>query len=132
MRTPLVAWLLLLLVGLAGEARSQINTAEITGVVRDVSGAVLPGVTITATYPDTGAVVERVTDAEGRFFLPALRIGRWDVEANLPGFTSQTRRGLELEVGRSLAIELTLGIPGLAERIVVQTTTPLLQTTPPR
>src|SRR5262245_24631475 len=53
-------------------ASGQINTGEITGVVRDVSGAVLPGATVTATHVSTGLVVERLTDGEGRFHLPGL------------------------------------------------------------
>ena len=68
----------------------QINTGEIGGVVRDTSGAVLPGATVTATHAATGIIVERVTDGEGRFFLPALRIGTWDVEARLAGLSPQT------------------------------------------
>ena len=43
----------------------------------------LPGATVTATHPASGTVVERVTDGEGRFFLPALRIGQWEVTATM-------------------------------------------------
>ena len=67
----------------ATAALGQINTGEISGVVRDTSGGVLPGATVTATHVATGIVVERVADGEGRFFLPALRIGTWNVEARL-------------------------------------------------
>ena len=48
-------------------AFGQFNTGEIGGVVRDSCGGVLPGATVTATHPASGTVVERVTDAEGRF-----------------------------------------------------------------
>ena len=54
----------------------QTNSGELSGVVLDASGGVLPGATVTATHPASGTVVTRVTDAEGRFFLPALRVGR--------------------------------------------------------
>ena len=80
-------------------AAGQINTGEIGGVVRDTSGGVLPGATVTATHAATGIVVERVTDGEGRFFLPALRIGTWTVEARLEGLSPQTQK-IDLEVGR--------------------------------
>jgi len=60
----------------ATDALAQFNTGEIAGVVRDSSGGVLPGATVTATHPASGTVVERVTDAQGRFFLAALRIGQ--------------------------------------------------------
>ena len=81
-------------------ALGQINTGEINGVVRDSSGGVLPGATVTATHPASGIVVERVTDGEGRFFLPALRIGAWDVER---ASRDSRRRHTQvvLEVGRA-------------------------------
>ncbi len=82
-------------------AAAQINTAEIAGVVKDTSGGVLPGATVTAKHPASGTVVERVTDGEGRFFLPALRIGQWDVTVTMSGFAPQTMT-LALEIGRTL------------------------------
>ena len=60
----------------ASVAAAQINTGEISGVVRDSLGGVLPGAVVTATHTASGIVVERTTDGEGRFFLPALRLGR--------------------------------------------------------
>jgi hypothetical protein len=71
---------LALAVAVSAPALAQTNTAEIAGLVRDSVGGVLPGVAITARHPDTGFSVERVTDAEGRFFLPALRVGTWEIE----------------------------------------------------
>jgi len=108
---------------------AQTNTAEIGGVVRDASGGVLPGALITATHPETGTVVERVTDVEGRFFLPALRIGAWDLSVALAGFATQTQKGLVLEIGRSVNIEFTLPVQGLEEQVVVESVIPVLQTT---
>ena len=113
----------------ATSALGQFNTGEIGGVVRDSSGGVLPGATVTATHPASGTVVERVTDAEGRFFLPALRIGRWDIVASLAGFAAATRSGIVLEIGRALSLEFTLGVQGVSERVIVQMTAPLLQST---
>ena len=75
----------LLLLATGPIAVAQTNTGEIGGVVRDSSGGVLPGATVTATHPASGTVVERVTDAEGRFFLPALRIGQWEITAEVLG-----------------------------------------------
>ncbi|HEY6360019.1 MAG TPA: carboxypeptidase-like regulatory domain-containing protein, partial [Vicinamibacterales bacterium] len=117
------------LVSTAAGAAAQINTGEISGVVRDSSGGVLPGATVTATHSASGTTVERVTDSEGRFFLPALRIGQWDIEATLSGFAPQAQRGVVLEIGRSLTLEFSLGVQGLTEQVVVETTAPLLQST---
>jgi hypothetical protein len=110
-------------------AGAQINTGEIGGVVKDSSGAILPGATITATHLASGVVVERVTDENGRYFLPAMRIGTWDIGVRLAGFAPQTQRGVVLEVGRVLTLEFTLGLQGVTEQVVVQGTAPLLQTT---
>jgi hypothetical protein len=122
------AWLSLCFILVASVAVAQINTGEISGVVRDTSGGVLPGASVTARHDATGIVVERVTDGEGRFFLPALRIGAWTVEARLTGLAPQTHR-IVLEVGRTLALEFSLSVQGLTEQVEVQRTLPLLQVT---
>ena len=85
----LVALLLMLVTSAAASAQS--NTGEISGVVKDTSGGVLPGATVTGKHAASGTTIERVTDDEGRFFLPALRIGQWDVTVVMPGFASQSR-----------------------------------------
>src|SRR5262245_1835231 len=110
-------------------ALSQFNAGEIGGVVKDVSGGVLPGATVTAVHTASGTSVERVSDGRGRFFLPALRIGQWDIRVSLAGFATQTRRGIILDVGRSLDLEFMLSLQGVSEQVVVQTVAPLLQTT---
>ena len=107
-------------------ATGQTNTGEIGGAVKDTSGGVLPGATVTARHPASGTVVERVTDAEGRFFFPALRIGQWEITAVLSGFAPQTQK-IALEIGRTLALEVTLGLAGLAEQVTVESRAPLLQ-----
>jgi hypothetical protein len=109
-------------------AFAQFNTGEIGGLVQDTSGAVLPGATVTAVHPASGTTVERVTDGEGRFFLPALRIGAWEVTIALSGFASQTQK-VVVEIGRNLQINFTLGLQGLAQQVTVEATTPLLQAT---
>ena len=123
-------WLSVLIVlSVASSATAQFNTGEISGVVRDSSGGVLPGTAVSAVHPASGISVERITDAEGRFFLPALRIGRWDISMRLAGFATQVRRGIVVEVGRSINLDFTLGVQNLSEEVVVQASLPMLQTT---
>jgi hypothetical protein len=119
----------LFLVCWAGAAAAQTNTGEIGGVVRDSSGAVLPGAVVIATQPASGATVERVTDADGRFYLPALRIGEWEITVTLPGFAPHTQKAVALEIGRAINLEVTLALQGLEEQVVVQSVVPALQTT---
>jgi hypothetical protein len=122
-------WLvcLLTLVLHVSAASAQTNTGEVGGVIRDSSGGVLPGATVVAKHPASVTVVERVTDTEGRFFLPALRIGQWEISAVLGGFAAQTHR-ISLEIGRTLHLDFTLSIEGLSEQVIVGTAAPLLQT----
>ena len=122
----LVFWLL----GMATvEVVTQANTGEIGGLVVDGSGGVLPGATIIASHPDSGLRVERVTDSQGRFFLPALPTGRWEVVAELPGFQRAVQRGITLEIGRTLELEFALTLGAVSEEVVVEVTAPLLQVT---
>jgi hypothetical protein len=110
-------------------AFAQTNTGEIGGIVRDASGAVVPGASVVATHIASGTVVERQTDREGRFFLPAMRTGQWDISATLAGFSPHTHKGVFLEIGRTLNLEFTLGVGGLAEEIVITAAAPLMQVT---
>jgi hypothetical protein len=108
---------------------AQTNTGEISGLIRDTSGGVLAGATVVATHVASGVVVERTTAADGRFYLPGLRIGAWDITASLNGFATQIQRGVMLEVGRTLTLEFALSIGSLSENVIVESTAPLLQTT---
>ena len=123
----IAAVLSLILLATVSTAGAQTNSGEIGGVVRDTSGGVLAGATVAATHAASGTVVERVTDGEGRFFLPALRIGQWEVTATLSGFAPETR-AIVLEIGRTLTLEFSLGLEGLSQQVTVEATAPLLQT----
>jgi hypothetical protein len=123
-------WLLAVLAcATVSASAAQTNTGEVSGVVRDASGGVLPGATVVARHAESGLTVERVTDQEGRFFLPALRTGRWSITASLAGFASATRDGVVLELGRSLALDFQLAVGGVTEDVTVSIDPALLQTT---
>src|SRR6187551_246769 len=67
-------------------ARAQLSTAQLSGRVTDESGAVLPGVTVTATQTATGFVRSDVTDGSGGYILPNLPTGPYRLEVSLAGF----------------------------------------------
>jgi hypothetical protein len=117
-----------LLVVLARAVAAQTDTGEISGVVRDTQGGVLPGVTIVAEHLDSGTRIERVTDGQGRYFLPSLRTGTYTITADLAGFRRTIRSGLTLRLGQTLAIDFELEPGGLTEDVVVTGDTPLLRT----
>src|SRR5947207_11078323 len=74
------------------------STAQLSGRVTDQSGAVLPGVEITATQTETGVARNTVTDETGNYLLPNLALGPYRLEAMLPGFRSFAQTGIVLQV----------------------------------
>ena len=76
-----------LLLGTASAAYAQFDTATILGTVRDNTGAVVPGATVTLTGIDTGIVTTKVTDENGAYEFATVRIGKYRVTAELAGFS---------------------------------------------
>jgi hypothetical protein len=111
---------------LVTSAGAQTNTAEITGVLRDVQDGVLPGATVIAEHVDSGARVERITDGEGRYRLPLLRVGIYIVTVSLEGFRP-VRSGVTLQMGQTLNLDFRLEVGGLNEAITVTRELPVLQ-----
>ena len=122
-----VAWVCVFI--FTGRAVAQTNTGEIGGTVWDESGGVLPGATVVVTHPASGFSVERVSDDDGRFFIPSLPIGEWEVEVQLSGFRRVVQRGVVLEIGRTLDLQFDLRLGQINEEITVTVEAPILQTT---
>src|SRR5229473_882988 len=85
-------------------------TAQISGTVRDQSGAVLPGVEVTATQTDTGIARTAVTNETGSYVLPNLALGPYRLEAALAGFRTFVQTGIVLQVNSSPVINPTLQV----------------------
>src|SRR6266704_5696050 len=73
-------------------------TAQISGAVQDQSGAVLPGVEVTATQTETGISRMTVTNETGHYVLPNLPVGPYKLETALPGFRTFVQTGIVLNV----------------------------------
>src|SRR5438128_985006 len=105
---------------LAASGVSAQQAAGISGVVRDTSGAVLPGVTVEAASP---ALIEKsrsvVTDGEGRYSIVDLRPGTFTVTFTLTGFSTVERQGVELTSGFTAAINATMNVGSLQETLTV-------------
>src|SRR5262245_17971943 len=86
---------------LAGAAAWAQTTAQISGSVKDQSGAVLPGVEVSATQTATGAKRSTVTNETGNYALQSLPIGPYMLEASLPGFKAYVQSGIVLQVNDS-------------------------------
>src|SRR5882762_4660792 len=109
-RVTLVA---LLLLTTCARAWAQLATAQMNGRVTDESGAVLPGVTITATQTDTGATRTVVTDAGGSYVLTNLPTGPYRLEAMLSGFRAYVQTGIVLQVASAPVINIALALGNL-------------------
>jgi hypothetical protein len=68
------------------------GTAQISGSVKDSTGAVLPGVEITVTQTATGINRNAITDETGSYIIPSLPVGPYRLEAGLPGFSARMFR----------------------------------------
>src|SRR3954453_10756151 len=101
--------------------------ASIAGVVRDTSGAVMPGVTVEASSP---ALIEKVrsavTDGSGQYKIVNLRPGLYTVTFTLPGFSSVRREGIELTGDFTATINAELKVGSLEETITVSGAAPLV------
>ena len=122
-----------LLVGLLGSAMTCASlraqaTAQISGAVRDQSGAVLPGVEVTATQTDTGIVRMAVTNETGSYVLPNLAVGPFRLEAALPGFRTFVQTGIVLQVNSNPVINPVLEVGQVTEQVEVQANASLVDT----
>src|SRR5258708_39826689 len=107
-RTIRCAAILLIVSALSGAVAAQ-QDAGIIGLVPDESGAVLPGVTVTATGPSLQVPsVAGVTDAKGEYRLSPLPIGTYTGEFGLSGFQGIKREGIRLTVGFTAKIDVGL------------------------
>src|SRR5688572_19898721 len=83
-------------------------TAQISGTVADQSGAVLPGVEVTATQTETGASRMAVSNETGSYVLPSLPVGPYRLEATLPGFRTFAQTGIVLQVNSNPVINVVM------------------------
>jgi len=104
------------------------STAQVSGTVKDQSGAVLPGVEVTATQTATGLVRNVVTNETGSYILPNLPIGPYRLEAALPGFRTFVQTGIVLQVNGNPEINIVLEVGQVAETVEVQADTALVET----
>ena len=114
------AMTMLLVVGVSTSGAGQ-GPVSIGGTITDESGGVLPGVTVTATNSDTGGARTAVSNGQGRYEVSNLPAGSYDVQAVLPGFSSD-RVAVTVAAGGSAVMDMSLTIAPLAETVTVTRT----------
>ena len=98
---------------------AQAATGAISGLVKDETGAILPGATIVITNADTSQTRTLAADGGGRYAAPDLPPGQYDVKVTLQGFSTVVRSGIRLTVGRDAVVDVTLKLGEISDQITV-------------
>jgi len=127
LRRRLTWWILvgaMLVVATAAHAQE----ATLTGTIRDNTGGVLPGANVTATHEAAGTTFVGVTDERGVYRIQ-IRAGVYRITAELSGFATVVRPGVELLVGRQVTLNLDMAVSSVQETVTVSGEAPLIDTT---
>jgi hypothetical protein len=120
---------LALLVVATGTAWAQQTTGTIAGRVLDEQNAALPGATVTARNTETGFSRTAVTDGEGTYRLAALPVGTYDLTIEMSGFANLDRKGIVVNVGQTLTLDIELKVASIQESVTVSGESPLIEAT---
>jgi Carboxypeptidase regulatory-like domain len=107
----------------------QGSTAAISGVTRDTTGALVPGVTVTVKHLESGLTRTAVTNENGGYSVQFLPVGPYELTTDMPGFKQQVRRGIDLSVAQEAVVNLTLEVGNLTEHVTVTEAAPLVNAT---
>ncbi|HTK30034.1 MAG TPA: TonB-dependent receptor [Vicinamibacterales bacterium] len=110
-------------------ARAQV-TGSVAGTIRDASGGVLPGATVTLSGPSLQRQsVTTTTAADGTYRLPLVPPGAYQVAAELAGFSGETRRNVEVVLNQQTTLDFVLRVAGVAESVQVSAEAPVVEVT---
>src|SRR5262249_41945446 len=104
------------------------STAQISGAVKDQTGAVLPGVEVTMMQTDTGFKRAAITDETGSYNILNLPVGPYRLEAALPGFRTYVQTGIVLQVNSNPVINAALQVGQVSDEVNVQADAALVET----
>ena len=109
-----------------GMAQETINSASVSGRVIDPQGAVVPGAVVTARQTETNVTSETVTDKEGRFRFPYLKVGPYEIAVHQQGFADVTR-ALTLTIGSAFELPVSLAVGGVTTSVEVTADATILE-----
>src|SRR3989454_2892742 len=104
------------------------STATVSGLVKDMTGAVLPGVEVKVTQTETGVARTTVTNETGSYVLPNLPLGPYRLEASLPGFRTFVQTGITLQVDANPTVNAVLDVGQVSDQIEVRADAALVET----
>jgi hypothetical protein len=108
------------------------STGSIQGRITDAQGAVLPGVTVTATSPSMPGAQTAVSSATGNYRFPAVPPGTYLLTYELSGFNPMKREGIEIRLGFTATVNIELALATLQETVTVSGASPIIDTTATR
>ena len=126
---PYLSLFLALILFFGGIAVAQETTATISGTVKDESGAVIPGAAVQVTNVATGVSRTVQSDVQGRYTVPQLAPGMYEVESSSSGFQTFIRRGIELTIGRHAIVDMVLQVGAVTQTVEVTGEASLVNTT---
>src|SRR6185369_270670 len=129
MKISIVLFSILLVLLTTGTAAAQQNvtSATLTGRIEDNSGAVVSGASVTAIHVETNQQLTTMSDQEGRYRFPYLRIGAYDLKIDAQGFSPVVKQ-LTVSVGQALDLPIRLNIAGVSAQVNVGSDVPVVET----
>jgi len=127
-KLALLSAVLASLLVMAGTLRAQTATGQITGTVKDPSGAVMPGVKVTLSNQLTGMTRETTASDSGNYVFPLLPVGVYSVTAEKQGFQLAKHTDIQLNVADVLRIDLELAVGQVTQTVEVHASAVLLDT----
>ena len=112
--------LVLLLASLASMSGQSISTSQVSGVVQDQSGAVVPNAQVEMTQTDTGLVRKAISNSAGSYILSDLPVGSYSIKASAQGFSTYVEKGITLQVGSNPTINVKLAVGEVTQQVVVE------------
>ena len=103
-------------------------TAQVSGAVRDQTGAVLPGVDVLLTQTDTGLTRNAVTDETGSYAMTSLPVGPYRLEVSLPGFRTYVQTGIVLQVNANPVLNAVLEVGQVSDQVEVRADAAMVET----
>ena len=111
----------------AGSGMAQGNRGALAGTVADSAGAVIPGAAVAIQNRDTGATYTAASNGAGGYTFPQLQLGTYDVTITKEGFKTSQQTGVQITIGSTAALNITLEAGGISETISVDANAPQVQ-----
>jgi hypothetical protein len=105
------------------------TVAQLTGTVLDESGGAVKGASIVLVQPETNRTYQTASNDSGYYAIPNIQPAKYELTVSFKGFATSIRKGLELTVGQSATVDVTLKVATAAEQVIVTTEAPVIEPT---